>query len=72
MKRVKSSFMVPGGEICAGCLTERTNMWSSTKDVPVCNTCAKTKKVKELPNKSIWWDLVTKKGKSKSKISQVK
>ncbi len=58
MKRVETLFPVPGGELCAGCYGCRTNMWSPTKDVPVCDKCSKKLRVKDLPDKDTWWDTI--------------
>jgi len=55
MKReFNTAFPVLGGEYCAGCYKKRTNMWNSTKDVPVCYKC-KNIKVRDLPGKSEWF-----------------
>ncbi len=33
---------------CAGCLTTQTKMWNTTLGLPLCDTCAQTKKIKEI------------------------
>ena len=58
MKRIlNKDWLVPGGEICAGCFSSRTNMWNVRKDVPVCDDC-KNLKVKDLPTKEEWWKVI--------------
>lgn len=59
MKRALSAFQIPGGEICGGCYKNRSNYWSVTKDIPICDECS-NKKVRSLPNKKEWYMNVVK------------
>ena len=52
-RKINKTWYVPGGELCAGCFSSKTNMWNPTKDVPICDDC-KNKKVKDLPSKEKW------------------
>lgn len=44
-------------ELCCFCF-QRTRYWYVRNDVAVCQACAKTHRVGEVPTKAVWWQQV--------------
>lgn len=44
-------------ELCCFCF-QRTRYWYVRKDVAVCQDCARTHQVSEVPTKAVWWQQV--------------